>query len=329
MTTLTADVNLLKASVSLAAIISETWPLKRNGQHLAGLCPFHAERTPSFYVYEDHFHCFGCGAHGDVITWLRATRHLAFPEAVRRLAGAEAHDRTRHHPLPVPKPMQAAPRRTANLILHCWNQGIDPAGTIVETYLHNRGGLTVPDGAPIRFHRHCQRGPHDLPGGPEFGPAMLALMTDPITGRPVGLHRTYLLPDGSGKAPVIIRGNTVLKPKAILGTWGVVRLTPDDQVSRALAITEGIENALTASQLIGWGPVWAAGTRAGIEKFPVLSWAEALTIFADADDGGVGLTAARKCAQRWIGAGRESFVHVPPAGKDWNDAAREASHELA
>ena len=79
---------------------------------------------------------------------------------------------------------------------------------------------------------------------------MLALMTDPLTGQPVGVHRTFLLPDGSAKAPVITRGDTVLESKTILGTWGVIRLTPDDEVSRALGIAEGIEtHRLTGDRL--------------------------------------------------------------------------------
>jgi len=316
------EVERLKSAVSVAAVISDTVPLQRNGKHLVGLCPFHDERTPSFNVYTDHYHCFGCGRHGDVIDWLVATRQMTFPEAVRHLTGGAHPDRTHHQPLRAPSPRRAPRSPTADVFLRCWNEGLDPAGTLVQTYLHNRGGLFVPDGAPIRFHPRCQRGARDLPDGPEYWPAMLALMTDPISGRPVGLHRTYLLPDGSGKAPVTTRCGAVLKTKMILGTWGVVRLASDAEVGRALAISEGIENALTASQIVGWGPVWAAGTQDEIAQFPLLPGIEALTIFADADDSGTGLNAARECAKRWTRFGREALIHVPPRGQDWNDAAQ-------
>jgi DNA primase len=70
--------------------------LARNGRQWKGCCPFHNEKTPSFYVYDDHFHCFGCGAHGDAITFLMRAEGASFPEAVERLA-AEAG-------LEVPKP---------------------------------------------------------------------------------------------------------------------------------------------------------------------------------------------------------------------------------
>jgi putative DNA primase/helicase len=68
--------------------------------------------------------------------------------------------------------------------------------------------------------------------------------------------------------------------------------------------------------------VWAAGTQNCIATVPILPWIEALTIFADADDNGVGLAAARACAERWEDADRECLVHVPSPGQDWNDAAR-------
>jgi putative DNA primase/helicase len=125
-------------------------------------------------------------------------------------------------------------------------------------------------------------------------------------------------PDGSGKAPATIRENVALEPKMILGTWGVIRLASDDRIVRALAIAEGIENALTAAQIIGWGPVWAAGTADRIRQFPLLPWIECITVFADAED--VGIQAARECATRWRDAGREAIVHVPPEGEDWNIA---------
>ena len=59
------------------------------GASIRGLCPFHNEKTPSFYVVEDKgfFHCFGCGAHGDAIGFVMRADNLDFIEAVERLAG--------------------------------------------------------------------------------------------------------------------------------------------------------------------------------------------------------------------------------------------------
>src|SRR5919197_4643613 len=81
----------LRSRVSLSALVACKVKLVRRGRELAGLCPFHHEKTPSFYVVEDKnfFHCFGCGAHGDAVGYLMRAENLDFIEAVERLA-AEA-----------------------------------------------------------------------------------------------------------------------------------------------------------------------------------------------------------------------------------------------
>ncbi len=79
----------IRARVGLGEVISRHVSLKRAGRELTGLCPFHNEKTPSFTVSEEKgfFHCFGCGAHGDVIGFVMRQEGLSFPEAVERLAG--------------------------------------------------------------------------------------------------------------------------------------------------------------------------------------------------------------------------------------------------
>ncbi|HEX2150554.1 MAG TPA: DNA primase [Stellaceae bacterium] len=79
----------LRARVSLADLVGRRVRLVRRGREHSGLCPFHNEKTPSFYVVEDKgfFHCFGCGAHGDAIGFVMRADNLDFIEAVERLAG--------------------------------------------------------------------------------------------------------------------------------------------------------------------------------------------------------------------------------------------------
>jgi len=79
----------LRARTPIAALIGRSVRLTRSGRESKGCCPFHGEKTPSFYVYEDHFHCFGCGEHGDAITFVMKTTGAGFMEAVETLA-AEA-----------------------------------------------------------------------------------------------------------------------------------------------------------------------------------------------------------------------------------------------
>src|SRR5579875_833619 len=78
----------LRSRVSLSGLVARRVKLERRGREFAGLCPFHNEKTPSFYVVDDKnfFHCFGCGAHGDVIGFVMRADHLDFVEAVEKLA---------------------------------------------------------------------------------------------------------------------------------------------------------------------------------------------------------------------------------------------------
>ena len=78
----------LRSRLSLSDLVGRRVKLVPKGGRLAGLCPFHNEKTPSFYVNdsEGFYHCFGCGANGDMITWLRETDGLEFIEAVRQLS---------------------------------------------------------------------------------------------------------------------------------------------------------------------------------------------------------------------------------------------------
>jgi DNA primase len=79
----------LRNRISLSGLVGRRVKLTRRGREHAGLCPFHQEKTPSFYVVDDKnfFHCFGCGAHGDAIGFAMRADNLDFLEAVEKLAG--------------------------------------------------------------------------------------------------------------------------------------------------------------------------------------------------------------------------------------------------
>ena len=60
----------IKSRLRPSDVIGRTVKLQKRGREFVGLSPFTKEKTPSFYVYDDHFHCFGCGAHGDAVTFV-------------------------------------------------------------------------------------------------------------------------------------------------------------------------------------------------------------------------------------------------------------------
>jgi putative DNA primase/helicase len=215
-------------------------------------------------------------------------------------------------PAPRPTPLMPTPPETSttlDMARRIWREAAPPAGTLVEKYLEHRG-LKLPPDAPLRFHPECPRGTERLP-------AMLALMTDPMTAEPCGTHRTFLVPDGRGKAAG--------QAKMMAGHAGLVRLVPDAEVTIGLGIAEGIETALRVMQGFGWSPVWAATSAGGIARFPVLAGIEELTIFADADDRGAGVNAALACAERWSQLARRVTILEPPAGTDFDSATGRAA----
>ena len=92
----------------LASLIGANVALKKAGKAQAGCCPFHGERTPSFTVYEKHFHCFGCGEHGNAFDYVRKNEGVSFPEAVKRLAADAGVDLPQGAPRPTSPAQQAA-----------------------------------------------------------------------------------------------------------------------------------------------------------------------------------------------------------------------------
>lgn len=82
-------VSEIRDAADIVDLISETVILKKTGRNFIGLCPFHAEKTPSFTVSPEKqiFHCFGCGEGGNVFTFLMKAEGLSFPEALKKVAG--------------------------------------------------------------------------------------------------------------------------------------------------------------------------------------------------------------------------------------------------
>lgn len=202
------------------------------------------------------------------------------------------------------------PDVNSKVALRIWERTVPAQKTPVERYLACRGLVLLPDVTDIRFHPNC-------PFASERHPAMVCAMRDIFTDEVVAVHRTALQADGSGKAK-LASGHS---PKMMLGPVAnaVVKLSPDADVAAGLAISEGIENALTAL-CAGWGPAWAAGSAGALERFTVLSGIEHLTIFADPEP--VGMNAARACARRWQFAGTDVTLARPHGDADWNEAVR-------
>jgi DNA primase len=130
----------VRERASLVEVVSDVVTLRRRGRSVVGLCPFHAEKTPSFTVSEERgfFHCFGCGEHGDVFSFVMKTESLAFPEAVRRVA--------ERFGVRLPEPVEGPARRGeplahANAVAAAFFRAelAGPSGARARAYLRERG----------------------------------------------------------------------------------------------------------------------------------------------------------------------------------------------
>lgn len=180
------------------------------------------------------------------------------------------------------------------------------AGTLAETYLRSRG-LTVPSCEDLRFH------PDLVHWETKTGwPAMVAVIRD-AKGEAIGLHRTWLAPDGVRKA-------SVKNNRKMLGRsgGGAVRLSAP--VDGLLGLAEGIETALAVMTACPDMPVWAALSAGNLEQIELPSGITRVIILADHDASGAGQRAAEAAAFRLHQQGCRVFIASPPQeGDDFND----------
>lgn len=295
------DLDAIRQNNPLPAIVGAVVKLKPGFGEWKACCPFHSEKSPSFTIFDrgNRYHCFGCGASGDVIDFVRQLHGVGLRDAAEMLGAGE---------LPTIEVAPARGRedgdsdRTADA-LAIWSNSSPAHGTLAETYLRYRGlDLAIPDSIRFATLRH---------GGRDY-PVLVAAVTG-ADDRMCGIQRTYLADDGRGKADL-------RAAKLSLGRvrGGAIRLAP---ASGELVVCEGVEDALTLQQQLGLAS-WAAagGSNLASMRFPGI--VRRVTIGADNDDAG--RNAARKAAEAIALRGIETRVMFPLSGaKDFNQEIME------
>jgi len=190
------------------------------------------------------------------------------------------------------------------MALRIWAETQPAAGSLVETYLRARG-INIPNPPSLRFHPALK---HSSGGR---WPALVAVVTRGAEGEPIAIHRTFLSPDGRGKAPID-------RQKMLFGPCrgGAVRLGP---ATHLLMVGEGIETCLAATQATGWS-AWAALSTSGMRVLDLPPVVREVIVLADGDDAGE--AAAKAAALRWRREGRLVRIARPPAGADFNDVLK-------
>jgi putative DNA primase/helicase len=188
-----------------------------------------------------------------------------------------------------------------------WRKTQSLRGTLGETYLLSRNCTLPPRDSHLRY----------LPPDGNYPPTLCAGVTDAITGKPLSLHFTRLAADGCGKAGT---DQDKLLLKGHRKSGGVVRLWPDECVTQALGLAEGIESALAAAH--GFTPVWSAIDAGNMAAFPVLAGIESLTLFIDHDAAGI--RAGMACTERWRRRAEVRKVMSEVPGEDFCDVVNAA-----
>ncbi len=342
----------LRGRISLPGLVSRQVKLERRGREFAGLCPFHTEKTPSFYVVEDKnfFHCFGCGAHGDAIGFVMRADNLDFLEAVEKLAG-EAGLAV---PQSTPEEREKAQRQKTLLETleaaaafyeaRLWS----PAGSTARSYLGARGL----DADTIRRFR-LGWAPDDRQSlrralTADFGEALLVetgLLHRPEEGEAFDYFRNRVMfPIGDRAGRIIAFGGRVLadgQPKylnspespifqkgRVLYGWSAARAAAADR--RDAIVTEGYMDVIAlhhAGFASAVAPLGTALTEYQLEELWRLGPEPILCFDGDA----AGQRAAARALRRalpLLRPGRSLRFAVLPSGEDPDSLIRSAGRDI-
>ncbi len=351
MTIPAAFLDDLRARTPLAEVIGRRVPLARSGRQMKGCCPFHAEKTPSFYVYDQHFHCFGCGEHGDAVAFLMKAQGHSFREAVEQLASEAG--------MQMPEePRDAREDKAARA-------GI--LGTLAAAQAEYERRLWLPEGARALAYLR-ERGLSDqtirawglgwAPGGNAL--ASLAkhgqdadrlraagLMAEAEDGRPPRefFFNRVMIPIANAKGSTISFGARAMgdaQPKYLNGPetaafskretlFGIDRARPAVRAGALLVVVEGYFDVIALHEAGIPGAVAPLGTALTAEHLALL-WRESPAPVICFDGDAAGARAALRAAEMalpLLGVGRTLRFATLPPGEDPDTYVRRAPSEMA
>ena len=276
---------------------------RRSGAGWICSCPAHDDHHPSLSLVDRDgkvlVKCWSGCAQDDVIAALIAR---GLWKSRRRNSGADEYPaRQKRASERRPDPMKSW--RNASPVIR---------GTPVDHYLRSRGNaLTDKEAASLQFSPALWHWPTQTKW-----PTMLARVSL-ASGEVLAVHQTFLKLDGSGKAPLGDKARLFAAGGRAAG-GGVWFAEPDP--SREFVIAEGIESTLSAMRIFGASAGCAALSEFGVRRLILPSAVRRVRIFADHDELGQGLSAAREAWRRWRAEGREVAVSIADqVGEDAND----------
>lgn len=293
---------------------------KRGGREMVGLCPFHAEKSPSFEVNDAKgvYHCHGCGVSGDAFKFLMEKDGITFRQAFEALTGdafpvVSEEERTRRK--------EADARETAERIAlarSIWDRGVPPVGTPAEVYVRSRGiSMALPP--TVRFVMTPRWRDSETGEVGRDHPAMVCALVD-APGQVVGVQCIFLQDGGRRKYERVRDDGSKAKAKL---TFGVIvgsafRIGPP---SDHIVICEGPEDGLTLRQQLPDTSVWVACGTALMSRVSLPSSIHRITLAGD--NGKAGREAVDQATAAYLDAGiAVNAIFPDDRFKDWNDQLR-------
>jgi len=331
----------LRDRVDVVAVVQRRVPLKKSGRDWKGLCPFHGEKTPSFYVVPDKkmFHCFGCGVSGDAIKFVMQTDGRSFREAVEQLAAEAGVDLTP----PDPEEARRSARRAALAEVNekactfyervLWEH---PKGEVARAHLRGRGIAEdtakawrlgyAPNlwDALVKSHalkgvdpRLVEEAGLGVPRkkGQGLYDRFRGRLTIPIreSGRIVGFGGRLL--EGQSEAKYLNSPDTPLYQKG-LTLFALDRAREAIRRESVALFVEGYFDAIGLHQAAVQNAVATCGTALTEKHLELVTKAGARELVFVFDGDAAGLRAAQRASEIAAAAGVAARVMVPPGGED-------------
>ena len=277
-----------------------------NGRGWITQCLTHEDRTPSLSL--------SLGNHGELLA--HCFSGCSFETIVNALKRRGLLPDRRASPSSSSRPAQSTKAASQRMQYACelWKKGQSIKGTLGEVYLNKRlaGRLTlIPP--TLRFLPKLKH----TPSGSVY-PCLIAAVARFPDNKVIAVHRTYLTPDGSGKAPVE-------KPKMFLGDakGGAIRLAP---ATEELILCEGLEDGLSLMFALN-KPVWVAGSARLLENVILPTLPIARTVYIAQDNDVAGEKATEMLGKRLYAEGRKVKILTPPQPyKDFNQIIQDNKH---
>lgn len=338
-------VEQVRAANDVVDVVGAHVALVRAGMRWKGLCPFHQEKTPSFHVSGEHqtYHCFGCGAGGDVFSFVMALENMTFPEALRHLAERAG----------IPVPERTGPagdqleriRQALQIARTYFRECLASSdGREASAYLTRRGigaelrerfGLGFATDSWDGLLRHARRwvGEADL--------ADAGLVVHAQSGRLYDRFRNRVIVpiESGGGAPVGFGGRNlgpeepkylnspetaVYKKGSVL--FGAAQARAAIREESHVLVVEGYFDVLSLAQAGLGAAVGTCGTALSSEQARQLArYGVRIVLLFDGDPAGV--RAALRALPIVVPEGAEVRVLVPPVGLDPDDWVRERGAE--